>query len=220
MPVAVFFDLDDTLTDWWSGIARAAHVVAPDDVVERLQAVIRGQVWERRAGVVVNRPHWKLLVEPERYWAAALSADRTADADEIAERFRRQLAPRLFPDAQPALRASATTHRLGVLSNNPAAEAVLEGLGVTEFFAAVVATDDAIRKPHPEAFRTACRALQLDPPEIVFVGDSPAADVEGAIAVGMATVWLDRYGDPWNPPAGVARIASLSELPAFLASNS
>ena len=48
---------------------------------------------------------------------------------------------------------------------------------------------------------------------------APAADVEGAIAVGTPAVWLDRYDDPWSPPAGAARISSLSELPALLASH-
>jgi hypothetical protein len=34
----------------------------------------------------------------------------------------------------------------------------------------------------------------------------------------MVSVWLDRWGDPWDIPPGVHRIGGLDELPALLAS--
>ena len=50
-----------------------------------------------------------------------------------------------------------------------------------------------------------------------MVGDSLSRDVEGAIAAGLAAVWLNRTGSP-RPAGGpdVVEIRSLRELPAAL----
>jgi FMN phosphatase YigB (HAD superfamily) len=44
-------------------------------------------------------------------------------------------------------------------------------------------------KPHPEIYHDALRALDLEPQEVVMVGDSLKADVAGAQALGMIAVW-------------------------------
>ena len=52
---AVAFDLDDTLTDWHTGIARAAQAVGDPPILDRVVA----STWVRRDGVIVNRHHWR-----------------------------------------------------------------------------------------------------------------------------------------------------------------
>ena len=51
--------------------------------------------------------------------------------------------------------------------------------------------------------------------EAVHVGDSITSDVEGAQAVGIRPVLLDRSGS-LTPPPGVPVLRSLSDLPALL----
>lgn len=46
------------------------------------------------------------------------------------------------------------------------------------------------RKPHARPFKLLARALGCRPHEIVFVGDSFACDVTGAIHSGMRAIWL------------------------------
>jgi putative hydrolase of the HAD superfamily len=53
--------------------------------------------------------------------------------------------------------------------------------------------------------------------EALHVGDTAGADAAGALAAGLRAVHLDRLGD--GGPDGVARIASLAELPGFVRSN-
>ena len=39
-----------------------------------------------------------------------------------------------------------------------------------------------------------------------------AAGMIGSLAAGLCPVWLDRWNDPWTPPAGVVRITTLTDL--------
>lgn len=67
----------------------------------------------------------------------------------------------------------------------------LATVGITEQLLPVIVTStDVMRpKPHPEPFRRALGALGIAPANAVFVGDSLEADVRGAKALGMTTVW-------------------------------
>lgn len=48
------------------------------------------------------------------------------------------------------------------------------------------------KKPDPAIFRAAAAHLRTPPERILFVGDNPTADIQGAQAVGMAAAWLHR----------------------------
>ena len=48
------------------------------------------------------------------------------------------------------------------------------------------------------------------------MGDSPDGDVEGARAAGIRVALLDRHGVLPDPPPGVAKIASLDEVPSVI----
>lgn len=82
-----------------------------------------------------------------------------------------------------------------------------------------------VTKPDPRIFHAAAAALGVESGACAYVGDRVRTDAVGAYAAGMLGIWLDR-GDDRNPvtdgaegepPAGVARIRSLTELPALLA---
>jgi len=202
MPIAgaraVAFDLDDTLTDWWTGILEAAAAVGVPEILDR----VRAETWIRRDGVVVNRNHWRVLHEP-----------RTFMADEVVEPFLEALDPPLFDDAIPALEALRGRVKVALLTNNPYGADVLDRHGLhVDVFDSVVVADPSVRKPDPRAFAPLLEALGLAASEIAYVGDSVDADVEGALGAGLRAVWLNRWRDPWPLPPGVVSIASLSEL--------
>jgi HAD superfamily hydrolase (TIGR01549 family) len=202
MPIAgaraVAFDLDDTLTDWHTGIARAAAAVGDPAILDRVVA----ETWVRRDGVVVNRHHWRV-----RHEAA------TFMPEEIVERFLAGLDPPLFADAVPALERLHDHVPLALLTNNPFGASVLERHGLhADVFACVVVADPRYRKPDPRAFVPLVDSLALSPGDIAYVGDSVTADVEGARDAGLRAVWLDRWNDPWPVPPGVTRIGSLLDL--------
>jgi putative hydrolase of the HAD superfamily len=59
------------------------------------------------------------------------------------------------------------------------------------------------RKPHPDIYRASVSALEVDPAEVVFVGDSWEPDVRGPRKMGMTAVHVWREEERWGmePPA-------------------
>jgi putative hydrolase of the HAD superfamily len=195
---AVAFDLDDTLTDWDTGIRSAAEAVGAPEILDR----VRAETWVRRDGVVVDRHHWRVLHEPETFMPA-----------ELVEPFLAALDPPLFDDVVPTLERLRARLPLALLTNNPFGAEVLNRHGLhADVFDCVVVADPLLRKPDPRAFAPVIDALGLPPGNIAYVGDSIPADVEGALAVGLIPVWLDRWNDAWPAPPEVVRITSLTEL--------
>ncbi|HUV11200.1 MAG TPA: HAD-IA family hydrolase [Acidimicrobiia bacterium] len=71
-----------------------------------------------------------------------------------------------------------------------------------------------VSKPDPRIFELALEALQVAPERTIHVGDTPAADVEGALAAGVQPVLIDPYD--LHPDAPCARARSLGEVAARL----
>jgi HAD superfamily hydrolase (TIGR01549 family) len=68
-------------------------------------------------------------------------------------------------------------------------------------------------KPHPSIFETALSALDAAPAETVMVGDSVEDDIEGARALGIRAILVDRDGLHVGESD---RIDTLLALPAAL----
>ena len=97
----------------------------------------------------------------------------------------------------------------------------LEEVGLLHYFSdcRLSAVDVGYLKPHPAIFQHALDKLQLQPSEVVFVGDNPEADVSGAQSVGMKAV-LRVVQKPGIITSRLftpdARIDTFHELPAIL----
>jgi putative hydrolase of the HAD superfamily len=123
-----------------------------------------------------------------------------------------------YPDAAPALSAlRARGLRLVVASNwDCSLPAVLEQAGLAPLVDGVVASAAVgADKPAPAVFEAALEMAGCDASEAVHVGDSPAKDVAGASAAGIAPVLIQRDGTPPADPS-VTTIASLEQLPGLL----
>lgn len=119
-----------------------------------------------------------------------------------------------FEDAQPALaQLRERGLRLVVVSNwDCSLPGVLERIGIAPLVDAVVASAVVgAAKPDARIFRAALEHAGCKPGEALHVGDSVAADVEGAQALGIHALLLDRDGG-----GGPGSIASLAELPPLL----
>lgn len=68
-------------------------------------------------------------------------------------------------------------------------------------------------KPEPDAFLELAGRLRLLPDEILYVGDNPINDIQGARNAGMKTAWLDVM-DNWDSEIAPAdyEISALCEL--------
>ncbi|MFF4958597.1 HAD family hydrolase [Streptomyces sp. NPDC001222] len=237
---AVVWDVDDTLFDYTTadragmrGHLAAEGLLAGFGSVE--QALDR---WRRITDLQWARyAAGEASFEGQRRDRVRVFLDRPLTDDEADAWFRRyrdhyEAAWALFPDVLPVLDALAASHRHAVLSNSSVhiQEYKLRTLGVRDRFEAVLcAAELGVSKPDARAFRAACDALGLAPPQVAYVGDHPEIDGRGAAEAGLLSVWIDRAGvrvvtdaEPAarpEGPAGLHRIASLDELPAVLGAD-
>ena len=118
--------------------------------------------------------------------------------------------------------------RLGVISNIISRSVVrhfLAEYGIEEMMDCVITSaETGIRKPSPEIFRAAEKAMDLRPEELAYVGDTISRDVIGTRKAGWASMiqinnpsiahrdaGLENAG--WEPDY---RIEDLAEIPAIL----
>jgi HAD superfamily hydrolase (TIGR01509 family) len=126
------------------------------------------------------------------------------------------------------LASLAIDHRLAICSNFSDADTarlILDEAGFSEHLSSIVISEETgIRKPRPEIFRAVVDALGVPPEQILHVGDDLDADVAGAAACGMRTVWLTRQvADPdaaldaYEGPAPDFALEDLVDLPVLAA---
>jgi putative hydrolase of the HAD superfamily len=120
----------------------------------------------------------------------------------------------LYDDALPVLEDIRSRGlKIGLLSNS--------SRDLEEFVAHHGLVVDAVltshvhgkTKPHETIFRALLERLGVEPGEAVMVGDTIEDDVEGALAIGMRALLLDREG---RYPEMEGRLDDLRELPVAL----
>ena len=124
----------------------------------------------------------------------------------------------LFPDVTPTLEVlKAAGLMLGMISNmDRKGDELADSLGLAGHMdLAVTSSEVGVEKPHPDIFLAALQRADAKAVEAVHVGDQPTSDVDGALAVGIHPVLLDRDGNYKNFTRA-PRMESLTELPGLL----
>ena len=125
----------------------------------------------------------------------------------------------LFDDVIPAFDALRADGRIvGVISNyDRRGAAIADDLGFAGHVDFIVTSLEAgAQKPDPAIFEMALARAGIEAADAVHVGDQLESDVQGALAVGITPVLIDRYADH----AGYRdhpRIERLDQLPEILA---
>jgi HAD superfamily hydrolase (TIGR01509 family) len=134
----------------------------------------------------------------------------------------------MVPHAAGALAELAADFRLGICSNTQRAYTIGE-LSMFDLLAPfehiVFSSDVRAAKPGERIFERFLDEFGVQAEEVVHIGDRLLDDVEGALAMGMRAIWLDRQtpapgsssaSEP-TLPAGVPIIRDLRELPLAIA---
>lgn len=192
-PVRAFiFDLDGTLVDSRLDIAAAANVArAAVGLGPLAEPVLRSYVGDGVA-LLLRR----VLGHEQGAGVLADEADpRLAPARAAyLEHYGRHLLDHTRPyDGVAAMLAALPPVPLMVATNKPGgfSRAILAGLGLAPLFRVVVGGDEApVRKPDAAHLRACLAGLDVDPRDVVVVGDSRndilAARALGAVAVACA----------------------------------
>ncbi len=123
---------------------------------------------------------------------------------ELYERFTKADAWEMYPDVRPTLeRLREQGTRLGIVSNwDERLPRLLDNLDLTHLFDAVEhSSASGVEKPHPLIFQRCLERLDVAPENALHVGDRAVEDVEGALAVGMRALRIERQdpcGDLWR----------------------
>ena len=103
-----------------------------------------------------------------------------------------------FPETIPMLeKLRAMGIRTGLITNgtHDLQYAKLDILGLHPFFDEIIATGDyGIHKPDSGIFDIMREKLGFSPEEMVYVGDNPLNDIEGARGAGWKTIWMKSTG--------------------------
>lgn len=119
--------------------------------------------------------------------AAALKRIVDSRMEEWMRRYHYETQP--VPGSLDMVRAlHARGLRLGIATSSGRALPFLDQWGVRHLFTGIIGREDVeSRKPHPEPVLKCLRLLQLEPREVVYIGDSPV-DIRAGKAAGSYTV--------------------------------
>ncbi|MDI6884624.1 MAG: HAD-IA family hydrolase [Hadesarchaea archaeon] len=206
---AVLLDLDETLTDAFTGLRAARRAVAG-----RLHKYLREHGIELDEEVIYTRLREfddKMAIETkynrDEWWPELLAGFGLKQ--KVPRRTVRQLtklywttfarANKPFPDAGPTLSyIREKGYKLGLITDTDVEpglklERVRRFRFIKLFNAVVISGEDIPEtKPSPKPFLLLASKLGASAGECVVVGDKPFTDIKGAKAAGMRTIWLKR----------------------------
>lgn len=157
-----------------------------------------------------------------RQFQAALDAHAVpGDATLAANRFREALSvARAYPEAHDTVDGLAARGLLMALLSNADEDFLQGALSRARLRFSIIQSSESLRayKPHRAIFAALCERASCGPSEILYVGDSPFADVAGARNAGLRTAWVHRTDHPYpaHLPRPDVQIATLDELLAIL----
>jgi putative hydrolase of the HAD superfamily len=196
---ALLFDLDGTLVDRRAALRRyAANLMA------RRPEAFPGGYRDLEFAALTARDDRDGRAFARR---VARAFPGPGDAAAIEADYRERLAGCVEADEGVVglVEGFRTRYLLGVVTNGEGVlqRAKLRAAGLDGYFATVVVSgEERAAKPHAAIFRRALQRLGVAAAEALFVGDDPAADMEGAARAGMRTCWV-AGGRPY--PAARAR---------------
>jgi 2-haloalkanoic acid dehalogenase type II len=221
-PRAISLDLDDTLWPIWPAIERAEAALHAfllercPKTAERFPVAQMRALRERIAGEYPQYAH-DFTRQRRLSLAHALreSGDDEAHVDAAFDTFySARNAIEFYPDALAALERLAARWPVLALTNG---NADLAKIGIDGHFCGFIAARDAGHaKPDAPIFHAACAHLQLEPHEVLHVGDDPWLDIHGAQGVGMRTCWINRRDEAWpsdlpSPDCEFPTLAALAD---------
>jgi len=198
---ALTFDCYGTLVDWATGISSAlqpilkAHDVEVDD--EQLFRLYGRFEKDVESGAYVK--YREVLHRVARRFGDHFGFPPTnAELDRFADSVGRWP---LFDDTNEALARLSESYRLAVVSN------VDDGLFretarhfSVDFDEVITGEQVGTYKPDLAPFETAFTRLGVAPNRLLHVAQSVYHDVNPAGRLGLSCVWVQRYGERFDPP--------------------
>jgi putative hydrolase of the HAD superfamily len=120
-----------------------------------------------------------------------------------------------FQDVLPILEFLADQGiKMGLISNwDCSLRSIITGMGLDHFFNCAIASAEVQSyKPNDRIFLMALEQLKAKPWQAYHIGDHETADVQGARAVGITPVYLNREGHKLDETASIKSLLELPEI--------
>lgn len=223
----IYFDLDDTLLDH-----KSAEVAAFGDVHQKFD-LFAGTTADRLAEVYgdVNSRQWGLYsrgkvtrdeLQRNRFELTLQQLDLDASRYEEIGTFYMQCYRnhwQWIDGAQKVYQQVREKYPVGILTNGFAEtqRKKFEKFDLYESASQTVISEDVgVLKPDPKVFAHATNLAQVEPTEILYVGDSFSSDIEGGSTFGWNTAWFTSNGDPQKHQKADLVFDEFEELTKFL----
>jgi putative hydrolase of the HAD superfamily len=198
--------------------AKSAHGFGYQLDPERLQIAFRA-AWKGLAPPEEtpgpspddDRGWWKQLIRRTTQEAGYKIEPFDAYFDDVYATFARPGIWELFPGIPAILAELARLGiRLGVISNfDRRLYSILDHLRILQTFENIIISSEVgASKPAARIFLEAARRFQVEPAEMLHVGDDANLDVKGALAVGCKAFLVDHNSDRVQ---GIFRLLSVSD---------
>lgn len=225
----LFFDLDHTLWDFESNARAALHdiyhhhelhtkVILDAEAFFKRYSHHNSLLWARYERGFVSRDELKW----KRMWRTLLDG-KLADepfARKLAEHFLEVLPakPGLFEGAIELLQyLKEKNYKMHIITNGfeKVQHQKMRNSGIDQFFDEVITSEKSGSvKPKPEIFKYALDAAGADVQESIMIGDNLEADIKGAMAAGIDTVFVNHIQQACtiDPTYHISHLNELKEI--------
>ncbi|MGB3975282.1 MAG: HAD family hydrolase [bacterium] len=213
----IIFDLDGTLTDYETG-SETGLKLAFNRLIEASETSIPYEIFQDAyKGVIDAESAWSSISgftgsakenRVRRFQLLLQGLGRQQPGTvlmEMAEAYSqgRSSGTKLYADVIDTLAYLKNKYALAILTEGDETTQMnqITHLGIEPYFSTIVISDQTPwHKPSITLFRFAAIKMELEPENILMVGDRLDWDIRPAKEVGMKTIWLNRAGSRDNSP--------------------
>ncbi len=191
-------ETDESMEEIYRGIAHyltyQGVYVHREEVRDRYYRIMK----ERKEACSEECPE----IDVEAIWQEFLRQEGVADAPArqnlalvLAHLYRgiSRKRLRLYPDVKPVLDELRQTHRLAIISDAQPCYALpeMKAVGLDGYFdPVIISAEYGFRKPDQRLTAKALAIMNLEPSEVVFVGNDMYRDIYGASRLGIKTIFV------------------------------
>ncbi len=222
---AVCFDLDGTICDLWEGEHKARDILI-DRLVEETGHERGSLASTYDAEWAKIKAEYMALVAQgleevdirEKHMNTLKTALKTGiDAQGYAELHCQETMNGIYiyPDARDVLKSVGEKYRLCMITNGASKwqREKIEKLDLAEYFEEIIVSGElGHHKPSPRIFNEMTTRMDVQPDEIMYVGNDYRKDIMGADAAGWETAWVNRVHEDIGTVKPTQHIKELSEL--------
>ena len=223
---AVFFDVDDTIFTFKCCSAASMQYAAGKQgltlplSIEAVFKEVNDRLWQELEQQRLSRTGLHAVRWQTIFARLGIDGDPAMFESDYCAVFAESHVQE--PGAEDLIHALSEKYPLYIATNSTVKQQSnrLKNAGLLRCFRKIFASED-VGAPKPQKpFFDACFTEMpgIHPEQAVLIGDSLTADITGAHAYGIHTIWYDRNGTGKDVPEADRTVRALSEIPAILQS--